>query len=181
METVCFCCIMYGEREKQEIHSPDALYCWFSFSSFRALILPGSLSFHFLEIHITPLLMRRTWPAPPLRVSSGHLDHHSLISLFIFGGTMPACEGCWSCSSWEWLWMVLTRFVLFCLDTVINNLIPHCLLFSLQLLIVFMFLWGCSKRHKTNLSVTNTLWRQLGSETDVETQCLKQSSSGGWW
>lgn len=60
METVWLCCITYGEREKQEIHSPDAVYCRFSFSSFRALILPDFLSFHFLEIYITPLLVKRT-------------------------------------------------------------------------------------------------------------------------
>lgn len=75
METAQLCCIGYGEGEKQDIHSPDALRCLFS-SSFSTLILPGFLSFHFLEICITPLLIKRTLPAPPLSgpLPSSQLD-----------------------------------------------------------------------------------------------------------
>lgn len=65
------------EKEKQEIHSPEALYHWSGFSSFRALILPG---FHFLVICITPLV--REWLLHPFPVSVGHFRSSQLVFPF---------------------------------------------------------------------------------------------------
>lgn len=132
-------CLIRRERGKQEIHSLTHFHACLVSLPLEYLLCFFFFGFHFLQIHIILLLIKSIRPAPPLSDQlRSPRSPQSPFSSYVWRNT-PERESCCSWNPGEWLWTLFTQIMLFYLDTEINNLIFHCLLFILHLLTAFLF------------------------------------------